>query len=110
MYILSPRRVIEAFIHALALPGEVFGPARMLTLPGISVSIGEVEIALAKVAGQAVADRIEWTPDAHIQKIVSGWMPDFDAARAKALGFEADESIEEIIRAHIEDELGGVIR
>ena len=110
MYILSPRRVIEAFIHALALPGEVFGPARMLTLPGISVSIGEVEAALAKVAGQSVADRIDWRPDAHIQKIVSGWMPAFDAKRARELGFRPDESIEEIIRAHIEDELGGVVR
>ncbi|MGI9416937.1 MAG: D-erythronate dehydrogenase [Geminicoccaceae bacterium] len=110
MYILSPRRVVEAFIHALALPGEAFGPARMLTLPGIAVSIGEVEAALAKVAGQSVADRIDWKPDDMIQKIVSGWMPDFDAKRAKALGFEADQDIEEIIRAHIEDELGGVIR
>ncbi|MEM7043371.1 MAG: D-erythronate dehydrogenase [Pseudomonadota bacterium] len=109
MYILSPRRVIEAFIHALALPDEVFGPARMLTLPGIAVSIGEVETALAKVAGKTVADRIRWTPDAHIQKIVSGWMPDFDAKRARKLGFQPDESIEEIIRAHIEDELGGVV-
>ena len=110
MYILSPRRVIEAFIHALALPGEVFGPARMLTLPGIAVSIGEVETALAKVAGQAVADRIEWTPDALIQKIVSGWLPDFDAKRATSLGFQADDNIEAIIEAHIEDELGGIIK
>jgi len=110
MYILSPRRVIEAFIHALALPGEVFGPARMLTLPGISVSIGEVEAALAKVAGKNVADRIRWEPDDLIQKIVSGWLPAFDAKRAKGLGFKADDDIEAIIRAHIDDELDGVIR
>jgi nucleoside-diphosphate-sugar epimerase len=110
MYILSPRRVVEAFIHALALQGEVFGPARMLTLPGISVSIGEVEAALARVAGQNVADRIRWEPDDHIQKIVSGWLPAFDAKRAKSMGFAADQSIDEIIQAHIEDELGGVVR
>ncbi|MEZ5931537.1 MAG: SDR family oxidoreductase [Alphaproteobacteria bacterium] len=110
MYILSPRRVVEAFLHALALPGEVFGPARMLTLPGISVAIGEVEEALVRVAGQRVADRISWEPDAHIQKIVSGWLPAFDAKRAKGMGFEGDQSIDEIIRAHIEDELGGVVR
>ncbi len=110
MYILSPRRVVEAFVHALALPGDVFGPARMLTLPGISVSIGEVEAALAEVAGKKVADRISWEPDAMIQKIVSGWLPAFDAKRASKLGFQPDESIEEIIRAHIEDELGGGVR
>lgn len=110
MYVLSPRRVIEAFLHALSLPGDVFGPARMLTLPGISVSIGEVVEALAEVAGKDVAARIKWQPDDHIQKIVSGWLPAFDAVRAKKLGFKADESITEIIQAHIEDELGGVVR
>jgi nucleoside-diphosphate-sugar epimerase len=110
MYILSPRRVVDAFIHAFALPGDVFGPARMLTLPGISVSIGEVEAALRRVAGKTVADRIRWEPDDHIQKIVSGWLPAFDAARARDMGFAADESIDEIIQAHIEDELGGEIR
>ncbi|MGI9433701.1 MAG: D-erythronate dehydrogenase [Geminicoccaceae bacterium] len=110
MYILSPRRVIQALLHALSLPGEAFGPARMLTLPGISVSIGEVVDALGNVAGQAVAERISWEPDAHIQKIVSGWLPAFEAKRARDLGFEADRDIVEIIQAHIEDELGGVIR
>ena len=110
MYLLSPRRVIEAFLHALSLPGEAFGPARMLTLPGITVSIGEMAKALEEIAGSEVANRIDWVPDALIQKIVSGWLPAFDAKRALDLGFRPDQDIAEIIRAHIEDELGGVIR
>ena len=110
MYLLSPRRVIDAFIHALSLPGEAFGPARMLTLPGISVSIGEMTKALEAIAGSEAASRIDWVPDAHIQKIVSGWLPAFDAKRALELGFKPDNDITEIIQAHIEDELGGVIR
>ncbi len=109
MYILSPRRVIEALLHALTLPAESFGPARMLTLPGISVAIGEVVEALGDVAGAEVAGRIRWQPDDHIQKIVSGWLPAFDAKRARDLGFLPDKDIREIIQAHIEDELGGVI-
>ncbi len=109
MYILSPRRVIEALIHALELPGDAFGPARMLTLPGISVSIGDMVEALAEVAGKEVADRIQWQPDAHIQNIVSGWLPAFDARRARNLGFQPDKTMVEIIQAHIEDELGGSI-
>ncbi len=109
MYILSPRRVVDAMHHALELPGDAFGPARMLTLPGISVSIGDVAKALADIAGQEVADRIKWRPDAHIQNIVSGWLPAFDAKRARALGFQADKDLREIIEAHIEDELDGVI-
>jgi hypothetical protein len=42
-------------------------------------------------------------------RIVSSWPRAFDPQRALALGFKAERSMDEIIRAHIEDELGGVI-
>jgi D-erythronate 2-dehydrogenase len=109
MYILSPRRVIRALIHAFELPAEALGATRMLTLPGITVSIGEMVDALEEVAGERVARRIRWQPDPTIQKIVAGWPARFDARRARSLGFEADRGFSEIIRAHIEDELGGNI-
>jgi hypothetical protein len=44
-----------------------------------------------------------------IEKIVAGWPSDFDPARALSLGFRAETSFDEIIRVHIEDELGGRI-
>jgi len=110
MYILSPRRVVEALLHAFELPAEAFGMARMLTLPGITASIGEMVDALREVAGENVVRRIRWEPDPVIQKIVAGWPARFDARRARAMGFQADASFTEIVRAHIEDELGGVIR
>ena len=46
-------------------------------------------------------------PDPVIDAIVAGWPRNFDAKRAPALGFKAESSFEEIIRAHIDDELGG---
>jgi D-erythronate 2-dehydrogenase len=110
MYILSPRRVVEALIHAFELPAEAFGMARMLTLPGITASIGAMVDALGAIAGEDVVRRIKWQPDPMIQKMVAGWPARFDARRAGALGFKADASIAEIVRAHLEDELGGVIR
>jgi nucleoside-diphosphate-sugar epimerase len=109
MYILSPRRVVEALIRAFELPPEAFGMARMLTLPGITVSIGEMVDALEQVAGERVAGRVRWEPDPTIQRIVAGWPTAFDARRARAMGFEADRDFAEIIRGHIEDELGGHI-
>lgn len=42
-----------------------------------------------------------------IMKMVDGWAPGFEAKRATELGFTADASFEVIIRAHIEDEMGG---
>ena len=42
-------------------------------------------------------------------RIVDGWPRRFDPQRALALGFKAETSFDEIIRIHIEDELGGKI-
>ena len=110
MYILSPRRVVDALIHAFELPVEAFGMTRMLTLPGITASIGAMVDALGAVAGNEVVRLIRWEPDPVIQKIVAGWPARFDARRARAMGFEADASVTEIVRAHLEDELGGMVR
>ena len=49
------------------------------------------------------------SPIPFIEKIVAGWPRKFAAKRALELGFKADDSFEEIIRIHIEDELGGKI-
>jgi hypothetical protein len=61
------------------------------------------------VAGDEVAARIRREPDALIARIVAGWPSRFDARRAVALGFKSEGSFDEIIRIHVEDELGGVI-
>jgi D-erythronate 2-dehydrogenase len=48
-------------------------------------------------------------PDPVIGKIVSGWPRDFEPRRALSLGFKAEPDMDTIIRAHVEDELGGRI-
>ena len=53
--------------------------------------------------------RIRREPDPFVIKIVEGWPRNFDTKRSISLGFKADASFEEIIRIHIEDELGGKI-
>ena len=47
---------------------------------------------------------ISRVPDATIARIVHGWPQKFDAARAIALGFEAEKSFDAIIHSHIADE------
>jgi nucleoside-diphosphate-sugar epimerase len=78
-------------------------------MPGLSVTVAEQIAALKKVAGEKVANRIRRQPDPTITKIVDGWPRNFDARRATELGFKAERSFEDIIRIHIEDELGGRI-
>ncbi|MEK0085298.1 D-erythronate dehydrogenase [Benzoatithermus flavus] len=107
MYVLSPRRVVDALVHAMELPSEAFGMTRSLTLPGKTYSVAEMVTALERVAGRNVVDRIRWEPDPVIQRIVAGWPTRFETPRAERLGFQADDSLEEIVQQHIEDELGG---
>ena len=103
----SPRSAVNFLIRAAEVDGDAVGPRRNLTMPGVSVTVGEQIAALRKVAGDAVANRIRHEPDPVIMKIVEGWPRNFNPTRAPALGFKAEQNFEEIIRIHIEDELGG---
>lgn len=105
----SPRSAVGFLIHAATLDGAKVGPRRNLTMPGLAVTVGEQIEALRKVAGDTAVTRIRKAPDPVIETIVAGWPRQFDAARATELGFKAESSFEEIIRIHIEDELGGKI-
>jgi D-erythronate 2-dehydrogenase len=105
----SPRAAVGFLVHAVGLGREHLGARINLTMPGLSCGVGEEIASLARVAGADLARFIRRVPDATIAKIVAGWPQNFDARRAMALGFRAETSFDEIIRAHIEDELGGRI-
>jgi nucleoside-diphosphate-sugar epimerase len=75
-------------------------------MPGISATVGEEIEALRRVAGENAVRLIRHEPDATIMRIVEGWPRNFAPRRALELGFRADASFDEIIRIHIEDELG----
>jgi len=103
----SPRSAVNFLLHAALLDPSEVGSRRNITMPGVSVTVGEQIAALRKVAGDRVANRIVRRPDQTILRIVEGWPQNFAPERALALGFRAEQSFEEIIRAHIEDERGG---
>ena len=103
----SPRAAVGFFLHAAQMDLSAIGPRRNLTMPGVPATVGEQIEALRKVAGDKAAKLIRREPDPVIQKIVAGWPTQFEAKRSRDLGFEADESFEAIVRAHIDDEHGG---
>jgi nucleoside-diphosphate-sugar epimerase len=78
-------------------------------MPGLSATVAEQIEALRRVAGDRAVALIRREPDPVIAGIVAGWATRFDASRAEALGFRAETSFDEIIAAHVEDELGGVL-
>jgi nucleoside-diphosphate-sugar epimerase len=104
----SPRSAVGFLVHAATMDSAAAGARRNLTMPGLSATVGEQLAALKRVAGEKVAGRIRRKPDAFIMGIVDGWPRNFEAKRARQLGFTtAEKSFDDIIRNHIEDELGG---
>ncbi len=105
----SPRAAVGFLLHAAELPQEKIGPRVGITMPGVCCTVAEQIAALKRVAGDKAVARIRRAEDPLVAKIVAGWPSRFDAKRAVALGFRAEKDFEEIIRIHIEDELGGKI-
>ena len=105
----SPRAAIGFLLHAASMDLAPLGWRRTLNLPGLSATVGEQIEALRRVAGERAVRLIQSKPDPTIAKIVAGWPENFDAARARLLGFTAESSFDEIIRVHIEDELEGML-
>jgi nucleoside-diphosphate-sugar epimerase len=104
VWLLSPGKVIEAFVRACELPSSTWGVNRVLNLPGITVSVKEMLEALRRVGGEQVARRVTYVPDARIQAIVRTWPVRFRTDRALAMGFGADSDFDSVIRAYIRDE------
>jgi D-erythronate 2-dehydrogenase len=103
----SPRSAVGFLMHAASLDGDKLGARRNLTMPSVSVTVAEQIESLRRIAGDKVAARIRREPDPTIMRIVEGWPRRFDASRAEGLGFKAEKSFDDIIRIHIEDDLGG---
>ena len=105
----SPRSAVGFLIHAAGLTRAQLGERINLTMPGVCCTVSEQIAALRRIAGDKVADRIRRAPDELVERIVAGWPSRFDPHRAVALGFKVEATFDDIIRAHIEDELGGKI-
>ena len=103
----SPRAAVGFLLHAATVDTATLGARRTVSLPGLSATVAEEIEALRRVAGDRAVALIRHEPDETIARIVAGWPRDFDASRAAALGFRAETSMDEIVRAHVEDELGG---
>ena len=101
----SPRTAAGFLIHAAELDTSRLGGRPNLTMPGVSVTVGEQMEALGRVAGPDAVALITEAPDPTIAEIVTGWPTRFDTTRATNLGFIAEETYDDIIRTYIEDDL-----
>ncbi|GAA3877710.1 SDR family oxidoreductase [Leifsonia kafniensis] len=101
--VTSPARTVEGLLRAATARDSEWGAHTAVTLPALTVSVGEIVDALTRVAGPDVSALVGWQPDPAIAAIVESWPSRFEAARARGLGLSADENFDTIIRAYLDD-------
>ncbi|HKU86826.1 MAG TPA: D-erythronate dehydrogenase, partial [Casimicrobiaceae bacterium] len=105
LWLQSPRAVVANFIVGHEATAEKLPAFRAINVPGIDVTVAEMVAALRSVAGDAVADRVQWQYDPVIDRIVATWPARFDARIGRALGMQADARFEDVVRAYIEHDM-----
>ncbi|MFZ4535357.1 D-erythronate dehydrogenase [Propionivibrio sp.] len=105
LWLLSPRQAVENLVFAHDLGAEAFVQNRVLNLPGVSVSVGEMVETLGRISGQAAVSKIRWESDPVVQRIIGSWPGSWDMKRAHALGFKGDKDFDSIVHAYIADDL-----
>ncbi|HQS32522.1 D-erythronate dehydrogenase [Polaromonas sp.] len=98
----SPGRTIDGLIRAAEASDTAWGARTAINLPALRTTAGDMAAALARVAGKATADLIDWTPDPAIARLVTSWPATIDAARARGLGLMPDTDFDSIIAAYLE--------
>jgi nucleoside-diphosphate-sugar epimerase len=102
LWLMSPRLAIENLLHGHELAAASLS-SRVLNMPGLSISVGDMIASLRRVAGEEVVARIKWERDPAIEAIVNSWPGNFSAEGATALGFKCDTDFDQVIAAFIED-------
>ena len=98
MACISVGKVVQAFLHAAALPAERLGARRTVLLEGIPVTAQQMWQAVEKRARGCV----KFAPDPALQAIMDAVPKATRSARAAALGFPQSRDIEEIVREYEE--------
>lgn len=101
LWLASPEHVVPALIHAFFLPSVQLGDRRTINLPGLTVTPREMTDTLRALAGDQVADLIDWQPDPHIKAIVDTWPARIDTSRAQSLGFAPADTGAELVTAYV---------
>ena len=101
----SPRAAAGFLAHAATLDNDLLQGRRALNLPGLSCTVAEQIEALRNVAGNNVVALIKPQPDPQIARIVEGWPRNFAPERAKALGFVAENSFDEIVAIYMAEDM-----
>ena len=105
LWLMSPKIAIACLLAVHDLPSETLGSNRAINLPGLSVTAGEMEDALRRVAGVAVASRIRWIRNPQVERIVGSWPGSWDTSRALRMALPADTDFDSVIRDYMQSSI-----
>ncbi len=103
MPVLGYRSAVAGFIALHEAAPEALGDDRTINFPSLSVTVAEMIAALRRVAGNRPLGEITHQQDPAIEAIVATWPVATEFARAGALGLPVEDSLDDIVRAYIED-------
>jgi D-erythronate 2-dehydrogenase len=106
----SPSRTIEGLIKAAEASDAAWGFLTAMNLPSVQVTVGEMAMALQRLAGKQAADYLEWKIDPAIVKIVNSWPGEIACSRASQLGLTPDPSFDSIIQQYINENPAAIHR
>ena len=106
----SPSRTIEGLIKAAEASDAAWGFLTAMNLPSVQVTVGEMAMALQRIAGKQTADYLEWKIDPAIVKIVNSWPGEIACSRASQLGLTPDPSFDSIIQQYINENPAAIHR
>jgi D-erythronate 2-dehydrogenase len=97
--VASVQQVVASFLQLLELPAQDLGEPRVMNLPSLTVTPGEIAEAVQR---RGATGGIRWQRDAQLQAIVDGWPRAFTSERALALGLRPDANVDALIDAYLE--------
>jgi D-erythronate 2-dehydrogenase len=97
----SPAKAVTALLRAASSPERAWGDSTPVTMPALTVSVGEMAAALERIAGSEVSALIDWVPDPVITAMMRGWPARVRADRAARLGLAPDPDVDSVIRLHM---------
>jgi D-erythronate 2-dehydrogenase len=103
MWITSPDVVTRNLVHAARMFTTNLNGQRSFTLPGLTVTPGQMLDSLERLAGRDVRARVRQETDERTMRVVSTWPGAFETERARSAGFVADADVDTLIRAFMRE-------
>ena len=96
----SPAKAIAALLCAATASDESWGGRSAVTMPALTVSVGDMIAALERAAGPEVSALIDIVPDPAVARMFATWPARINTGRAAGLGLAPDLSFDAVIQMH----------